>query len=104
MAKRYRYAFTKKRQSVRGQVSAVAAVASVLLFGAAIGYALFAPKERFYVTGGICLFAALLSVYGFFAGLAGFSEKDKSHTAGMFGSIANGLIMIVWLGLYLGGR
>lgn len=104
MAKRYRYAFTKKKQSARGTASAVTAVLSVLLLGAAVIYAVFAPEERFYVTGGICLFAALLSVYGFFAGLAGFSEKDKAHTAGVFGSIANGLIMIVWLGLYLGGK
>jgi hypothetical protein len=45
----------------------------------------------------------LLSVYGFAMGLKSFSEENRTHKAGMIGSIANGIIMIGWLGIFLMG-
>ena len=75
MAKRYRYAFAKKREA----------------------------QQRKLSVGGISLCAMLLSVYGFAMGLKSFSEENRTHKAGMIGSIANGIIMIGWLGIFLMG-
>ncbi len=79
------------------------AVISVALFAAAVGFAVFAPAEYLFVVGGICLFAALVSVYGFILGLMGFSETDTAHNMCIAGAITNGVIMIFWLGMYLSG-
>ena len=103
MARRYRYAFTKKQEAVSGKWSAALAGISLLLLGAAVAYAFFSGEQRMYIAGGMCLFASLLSVYGFILGLVSFLKKDASHNAAILGAIANGIIMIVWLGLYLQG-
>ena len=93
MAKRYRYAFAKKREAQQGKLSAVLAAVSLVLFVTAVLLAFFLQGQYGYIVGGISLCAMLLSVYGFAMGLK----------AGMIGSIANGIIMIGWLGIFLMG-
>ena len=92
MAKRYRYAFAKKREAQQGKLSAVLAAVSLVLFVTAVLLAFFLQGQYGYIVGGISLCAMLLSVYGFAMGL-------KS----LIGSIANGIIMIGWLGIFLMG-
>ena len=41
--------------------------------------------------------------YGFIMGLLSFSEAGKGHKTSIIGSITNGIIMILWLGIYLTG-
>ena len=41
--------------------------------------------------------------HGIAMGLKSFSEENRTHRAGMVGSIANGIIMIGWLGIFLLG-
>lgn len=103
MARRYRYAFAKKKEAPRGKLSVGLFVASVLLFfgAVAIGFAL--EGKLGFIVGGICMFAALLSVYGFAMGLSSFSQEDCSHRASIVGSIANGVTMVCWLGFFLMG-
>lgn len=104
MARRFRYAFTKKKEASKGKLSIGLAVASVFLFFAVVIVAAFFLQGSFaYVTGGVCLFAALISVYGFFMGLAGFSEENRAHRTCIIGSIINGLIMVGWLAFFLMG-
>ena len=103
MARRYRYSFTKKKEAKKGKLSAGLAAASFLLFITAIILAYFLDSSLGFIVGGVSLFATLLSVYGFIMGLLSFSEEGKSHKTSMIGSIANGLIMVVWLGVYLTG-
>ena len=98
MAKRYRYAFAKKREAQQGKLSAVLAAVSLVLFVTAV-----LLGQYGYIVGGISLCAMLLSVYGFAMGLKSFSEENRTHKAGMIGSIANGIIMIGWLGIFLMG-
>ena len=98
MAKRYRYAFAKKREAQQGKLSAVLAAVSLVLFVTAV-----LQGQYGYIVGGISLCAMLLSVYGFAMGLKSFSEENRTHKAGMIGSIANGIIMIGWLGIFLMG-
>lgn len=104
MAKRYRYAFAKKKESVKGKLSVILAAVSVLLFGVSVFTAAFWLQEKYgFIIGGVCLFAALLSVYGFFMGLTGFSEENCVHRTCIVGSIVNGIIMVFWLSFFLMG-
>ena len=103
MAKRYRYAFAKKREAQQGKLSAVLAAGSLVFFFVGGFVVIFLQGQYGYIVGGISLCAMLLSVYGFAMGLKSFSEENRTHKAGMIGSIANGIIMIGWLGIFLMG-
>nr|WP_296156373.1 hypothetical protein [uncultured Blautia sp.] len=103
MAKRYRYAIIKKKESSKGKLSVGLAIASLLLFVAAVITAYLLNGTYGFVIGGICLFAALLSAYGFILGLSGFSEENRLHRTSIVGSILNGIILVCWLGFFLMG-
>lgn len=103
MAKRYRYAFVKKKEAEKGKLSVGLGAASVLLFGAAVLTAFFLKESYLFIPGGISLFAALLSAYGFIMGLYSFSEEKRMHRTSIIGSIGNGIIMVGWLGFFLMG-
>lgn len=105
MAKRYRYAFAKQKEAEDGVVSTILAAVSVGIFiVAVIVYCIFqGAGVSGPIIGGMSFCAILLSVYGFIQGLHSFSAPNRSHTYSTAGSIANGIIMIGWLGLYLIG-
>lgn len=103
MAKRYRYAFVKKKEAAKGKLSTGLASASFLLFLAAVVTSFFLEGTYGFIVGGICLFAMLLSIYGFIMGLMSFSEEKRAHRTSIIGSIANGIIMVGWLGFFLMG-
>lgn len=103
MAKRYRYAFTKKKEAAKGKWSVGLAVSSFLLFWAAVILSLCLEGKQGFVIGGVCLFAMLLSVYGFIVGLMSFSEEDCAHRTSIIGSMINGILMVGWLGFFLMG-
>ena len=102
MAKRYRYAFTKKKEARRGKWAVGLAIASVCLFLMALVADVVALKVP-HLVGGLCLLGALLSVYGFLEGIISFAEKDREHFTSVVGSILCGIIVIIWLGIYLAG-
>lgn len=103
MARRYRYAFAKKKEAQKGKLSTGLAAASLILFITAVLLAFFMNGEFGYIVGGLSLCAMLLSIYGFAMGLKSFSEENRTHRTSMIGSIANGIIMIGWLGIFLLG-
>lgn len=103
MAKRYRYSFTKKKEAGKGKLSVGLAAGSALLFVTAVVAAFLLEGKLGFLVGGVGLFATLLSVYGFIMGLRSFSEENRSHKTSIIGSITNGVIMIVWLGVFLTG-
>ena len=86
MARRYRYSFTKKKEAGKGKVSVTMAVISLILFCGAVTAAFLLEGQ-----------------YGFIMGLLSFSEAGKGHKTSIIGSITNGIIMILWLGIYLTG-
>ena len=79
MAKRYRYAFAKKREAQQGKLSAVLAAVSLVLFVTAVLLAFFLQGQYGYIVGGISLCAMLLSVYGFAMGLKAFRRKPDLY-------------------------
>lgn len=103
MAKRYRYAFTKRKEASKGKLSIGLAITSLLLLAAAICTAIYLDGQFGFIIGGISLFAMLVSIYGFIMGLSSFSEEDRLHRTSIIGSISNGIIVVVWLGFYLMG-
>ena len=103
MARRYRYAFAKKREASKGKWSVGLAAASLVLFIAAVVLALFFDGKLGGLIGGTGLFAMLLSAYGFTLGLSSFTEENRKHRTSMVGSILNGVILVIWLGLFLSG-
>lgn len=103
MARRYRYAIIKKKEAAKGKLSVGLAIASLLLFVAAICTAYTLEGRYGFIVGGICLFAALLSVYGFLMGITGFSEEKCTHRTCIVGSILNGIFMVGWLAFFLMG-
>ncbi len=105
MAKRYRYAFAQQKQAEGGVYSVVLAVISFILFLAAVSVSFFLQEYVISqaLIGGISVCAMLLAIYGFFMGLFSFSAPDRSHSLCTAGAIANGLLMVGWLGLYLMG-
>lgn len=103
MAKRYRYSFAKKKEARKGKWSVAIAAFSLALFIAAFFASVLLEQQYQFVVGGLSLFAASLSVYGFLLGVLGFSEKDRMHRTSIIGSITNGVFMLAWLGFYLVG-
>ena len=79
MARRYRYAFAKKREAAKGKWSVGLAAASLVLFIVAVVLALFLDGKLGGLIGGTGLFAMLLSAYGFALGLSSFSEENRKH-------------------------
>ncbi len=105
MAKRYRYSFAQQKQAEGGVYSLVLAVVSFILFLAAVAVSFFLQEYVISqaLIGGISVCAMLLALYGFIMGMVSFSAKDRIHSLCTAGAIANGLIMVGWLGLYLLG-
>ncbi|MBQ8306878.1 MAG: hypothetical protein IJX90_11755 [Blautia sp.] len=103
MARRFRYAFVKRKEAAKGKLSVGCAIASFVLFAAAVLLSLFLNKKLGFLVGGVSIFAALLAAYGFLMGLASFSEQDRKHGTSMVGSILCGLFLVGWVGLFLLG-
>lgn len=105
MAKRYRYTFAQQKQAEGGIYSVVLAVVSFILFLAAVAVSFFLQEYVISqaLIGGISICAMLMALYGFIMGMVSFSAKDRIHSLCTAGAIANGLIMVGWLGLYLLG-
>ena len=103
MAKRYRYSFVKTKEAEKGKLSVGLAAASLILFLAAVLTAFALNGAYGFIVGGICLFATMLSVYGFIMGILSFSEEKRTHRTSIVGSILNGIIMVGWLGFFLMG-
>ena len=103
MAKEHKFKFAKKEYTQKGKISAALAGISLGLFVVAciLSFAL-SGKAGIYV-GGIALMAMLFSVYGFYEGLSGYSDKQGSHIFCTAGAIGNGVLMVVWLALFLIG-
>lgn len=98
-----RYKFAKKEYAQKGILSSILAGATMALFIISCFLSFCFRGAAGVFLGGIALTAMLLSVYGFYMGLSGFSEKDCSHAFCISGAIANGVMMVIWLALFLIG-
>lgn len=103
MAKRFRYAFAKKKEAGKGKLSVGLSIASFLLFVAAVFTSLLGGEDFGFLVGGFCVFGVLLAAYGFLMGLVSFSEENRKHFTSIIGSIINGIIVTAWIGIFFMG-
>lgn len=103
MKKRFKYAFTRKKETEGGFASVIYACSSLFLFlvCAVLSFA-FSGKAGAWV-GALGLMAILFSVSGFCIGIRSFQEKDRNYRFSMLGSMANGILSVGWLALFLIG-
>ena len=99
--KRYKYDFAAKKESGNGKASLVYAVISFAFVLISFCSVYFGISE--VVAGAVGLTATLLSLAGFFVGLSSLRDRETSHSFGIFGTVSNGLLAVIWIGLYLAG-
>ncbi|QOV18039.1 hypothetical protein INP51_08200 [Blautia liquoris] len=101
--KKYKYSLEPDIKSKKGWESIVAAGISLalLLAGAVISLVMKGNGGTFL--GAMGLFSFLLSAYGFYLGIQSFSEKNVNHRYSTIGSMASGILAVLWLALFLTG-
>lgn len=104
MADKRRYRFTKKEQSKDGIFSFQMAILSFLLLVADVIFSFARGGKAGYLAGVIGLVALLFSMYGFYVGMKSFSDTKKASTLfPVIGSISSGVMVVVWITLFLNG-
>lgn len=99
--KKYKYNFAVKKESGDGKASLVYAGLSFVFVLVSFGSVFFGISE--VMAGIVGLAATLLAVAGFIVGLFSLRDRDRSHSFGIVGTVANGLLAVFWIGLYLAG-
>ena len=99
--KKYKYDFAGKQESERGRVSILYALVSFVLMAVSFGSVYL--NISVVVTGLFGFAATILSVVGFFMALKSFKEKESAHNFSAAGTILNGLLAVIWIGLFLAG-
>lgn len=103
MKKRFRYSFTKKEETEGGVASVIFSVISLILFLATAGISFFREGKAGMWIGSLGFMAFLFSVSGFLIGIRSFHEKEKNYRFSVMGSMANGVISVGWLAIFLIG-
>ena len=101
LKKRYKYNFAAKKESGDGKASVVYAVMSFVFILISFCSVYFGISEA--VAGAVGLAATLLSLAGFFIGIRSLLNRETNHSFGIFGTVSNGLLAVLWIGLYLAG-
>lgn len=99
--KRYKYDFAARKESGDAKASVVYASLSAVLMLLSFCSVYFGISEK--TSGIVGLSATLLSLAGFLIGLNSLRDRDRSHGFGIFGTVTNGLLAVLWIGLYLAG-
>lgn len=103
MKRKFKYSFVKKEDTEDGFASVVyAGISFVLFIVAALISFIFEGNAGSWV-GVLGFMAVLFSVIGFLTGLKSFKERDKNYRFSAIGSLANGVILVGWLALFLIG-
>lgn len=103
MASKKHYSFIKKEQSRGGRLSMIMALVSLLLFVADVIISAVLGGKAPYIIGVIALVAMLFAGYGLYLGFQSFGERKVSFTYSVIGSLASGVLLMVWLTLFLTG-
>ena len=99
--KRYKYNFSGEKDAKGGQISLVYAGISLACILVSFLSVYFGISE--VTAGALGLMATLLALVGFFTGLSSLHEGLYGTRYGALGAVLNGLLAVVWIGLYLAG-
>lgn len=101
--RRYKYDFVQQEHSARGRISVLFGGISLgLLIAASVCSLALHGKGGMYL-GAMGLSGICLSVYGFVLGLKSFSDKNRNLFFCKVGAVGNGILMVMWLSLFLIG-
>ena len=101
MSKGRKYTFINKPEVKDGKVSLAFALVSFALFAAAVIISFIAEGNAWGIVGALGFCGFCFSIYGFYQGLDALRQKDGSHRFCFAGSIASGLMLIVWVAVLI---
>lgn len=100
--KRYRYNIIQER-SKGGYAAVWMAGISCFFFILDILLSYYFEGKGGLLLGAIGLFSMATAAYGFYVGMRSFQESRVSHRLSAIGSIASGVLAMLWLGLFILG-
>ena len=103
MAKKYRYSVTRKKGSRGGMAGLVISIMSAGLLLASVIISFIYRGNGDYLVGAFGLLGFMLAVYGFTEGVRALLDKNSGHILSTAGTIASGVMAVVWLCLFLLG-
>lgn len=103
MKKRYKYSFTRKRETDGGFASMIFAAISLFLFLLSAVLSFIWQGNAGTWVGVLGLMAALFAAAGFWTGVHSFQERDRNYRFSALGAMANGVFFVGWLALFLIG-
>lgn len=103
MKRRFKYAFTRKKETDGGFSSMIFAGISLCLFLLSAVLSFIWQGNAGTWVGVLGLMAALFAAVGFWIGIRSFKERDRNYRFSALGSMANGVFFVGWLALFLIG-
>lgn len=103
MKRKFKYAFTRKKETDGGFSSLILLVCALVVFLAAAGISFFYEGNAASWIGGLGIMGLLFSAYGFWIGIKSFQERDRNYRFSVMGAMGNGLFCVGWLALFLMG-
>ncbi len=100
---RTKYGQTPLRHARKGVTSCIVAVTVLFFLVLMIGTAFTADAELSTWFGLLGLCTLGLAVYGLLEGIRGFQERDKNYLTCRIGTIANGLLTLLLVGIFIRG-
>ncbi|MDO4523635.1 MAG: DUF6142 family protein [Eubacteriales bacterium] len=103
MAKKMMYSFAEKKNSVNGIISTIMGTVSLVLLLVIVYISYYERGEAGIYAGTFGISGFLFALCGFGVGILSFSEKNIKYRYPKIGSILSGVMLVIWLGLYLIG-
>ncbi len=103
MAKKYKYSFAGKKEVREGRGAVMLSALALVLFLISVGMSYIAEGSAGVITGAFGLFSFLCAVYGLYLGITALRARKKGHALAAAGSIASGIVAIIWLTVFLMG-
>lgn len=103
MKKRFKYSFTRKRETDGGFASMIFAGISLFLFLLSAVLSFIWQGDAGTWVGVLGLMAAMFAAAGFWIGIRSFKERDRNYRFSALGAMANGVFFVGWLALFLIG-
>lgn len=100
MARKGSYKFTDKTHAVKGMISTILGISSILIFVILV-YISYRNKGNAGVYLGVFGIAGMgLSLEGLVLGIMSFQEKEVYYLFSKIGTIMNSVLLIIWISIY----
>lgn len=103
MARKKRISFSEKKHSVKGIISLVIGIISIITLFVLFHFSALADGNGDIVLGLVGVILFLLSITGIVLGYQGYKEKDVYYYIPVIGIILNGIMFIILFLLYIVG-